>query len=417
MFTTFRLEGRELRVEGVSLEGIADAYGTPTYVYSKQALFDSYRSIDAAFAEVPHTICFAMKANGNLAVARAFAGLGAGADIVSGGELYKALKADIPAGRIVFAGVGKTEPEIAYALESGILMFNVESEGELEAIERVAARLGMLAPVSVRVNPDVDPDTNPYISTGMKKHKFGVVGEQALQLYHRAKQSAHLEPIGIQFHIGSQLLRAQPIIEATERVLALATKVRSLGVGLRYLDIGGGLGISYGHDEPEGPEALARSIVPHVKQSGYHLLLEPGRFLVGNAGCLLTRVLYVKDNGFKKFVIVDAGMNDLIRPSLYDAYHAIEPVRPREDHETVDVVGPVCESGDFFARSRGLPRMESGDLVAIMSAGAYGFTMASNYNARPRPAEVLVADGQAKVVRRRETYEDLVRGEESTQID
>ncbi len=413
MFTTFKHDGRELRVEGVSLEGIADACGTPTYVYSRQALVESYKSIDAAFAEVPHTICFAMKANGNLAVASAFAGLGAGADIVSGGELYKALKAGIPAERIVFAGVGKTVPEIVYALESGIRMFNVESEGELEAIERVAEQAGVVAPVAVRVNPDVDPDTNPYISTGMKKHKFGVVAEQAIQLYHHAGQSNHLEAIGIQFHIGSQLLKSQPIIEATERVLALATKVRSLGVSLRYLDIGGGLGISYGHDEPEGPEALARAIVPQVKQSGLHLLLEPGRYLVGNAGCLLTRVLYVKDNGHKKFVIVDAGMNDLIRPSLYDAYHAIEPVRPRAEQETVDVVGPVCESGDFFAHSRDLPRMEPGDLVAIMSAGAYGFTMASNYNARPRPAEVLVADGQARVVRRRETYEDLVRWEES----
>ena len=412
-YNAFTYEKGPLRCETVSLEAIAADCGTPTYVYSQSAMVASYRALDAAFADVPHTICYALKANGNLGVAKVLANQGAGADIVSGGELYRALKAGIPANKIVFAGVAKTEPEIEYALKSDILLFNVESGGELAAIERVASRLGVAARVALRVNPDVDPDTNPYVATGMKKHKFGIVPDQAMKLYAQAKESPSLDPVGIQFHIGSQLLKLQPIVEATEKILALAAKVRELEIDLKYVDIGGGLGISYGHDEPEGPEVIARTVLPAIKAAGYHLIVEPGRYLTGNAGLLLSRVLYVKDNGHKKFVIVDAAMNDLIRPSLYDAYHAIKAVRERHGpEETVDVVGGVCETADFFARSRGLPRMEPGDLVAILSAGAYGFTMSSNYNARPRAAEVLVEGSSFRVVRQRETYEDLIRGEE-----
>ena len=410
----FAYEQGELRCDGVSLAEIAEAHGTPTYVYSRAALVEAYERLDSAFSAIPHTICYALKANGNLSVARALAGLGAGADIVSGGELFRALKAGIPANRINFAGVAKTEPEIEAALRAGIMAFNVESDGELETIDRVAGTLGIRAPIALRVNPDVDPDTHPYITTGMKKYKFGIVPDLALKLYAHARDLSHVEPIGIQFHVGSQLLKVDPLIEAVDKILSLGAKVRNLGIPLRYLNIGGGLGISYGNDEPEGPDALARAIVAPIREAGYHLIVEPGRYLVGNAGALLTRVLYEKDNGHKRFVIVDAAMNDFIRPVLYDAYHAILPVSERTGAEkvTVDVVGGVCESSDFFARSRGLPSMVPGDLVSLMSAGAYGFTMASNYNARPRPAEVMVDNGDVRLVRRRETYEDLIRGEE-----
>jgi len=400
----------------VPLSVIADAYGTPTYVYSETSIVDRFQALEAAYVTVPHLICYALKANDNLAIAGLLAGLGAGADIVSGGELYKARRAGFPAERIIFAGVGKTRQEIAYALDEGVMLFNVESPAEVDAIARVAAEKGKVARISVRVNPDVDPQTHPYISTGLKKNKFGVPAEQVLEVYRRAREHANLEPVGIQMHIGSQLVHVQPIVDAVDRVVELVGQLRADGINLRYFDVGGGLGIQYKDEEPEGPGELTGRILPTLRELGVTVLCEPGRFLVGSSGALLTEAIYTKNNGGKKFVIVDAAMNDLIRPSLYDAYHEIQPLREgghaNGATEEVDVVGPICESGDFFAHSRDLPIVEAGDRLAILSAGAYGFAMASNYNARPRAAEVLVRGSEHRLVRRRETYDDLIRAEE-----
>lgn len=404
--------GGYLHCEDVDLRSIADLAGTPTYVYSQTSVVQRYENIRRAFADYPHLVCFALKANSNLALGKLLAERGAGADIVSGGELYRALKMGIDPRRVIFAGVGKTEIEIAEALQAGILMFNVESEDELLAIDRVAGALGKIAPVALRVNPDVDPQTHPYISTGLKKAKFGIAGEEIIRLYKLARDLPHVEPVGIQMHIGSQLVHVQPIADAVAKLVDLVTQLRREGITLRYLDIGGGMGITYRDEQPEGPDRLASIVLPLIRETGCTLLLEPGRYIVGNGGGLLTRVLYTKDNGIKKFVIVDAAMNDLIRPSLYDAYHEIHSVQQISEQETVDVVGPVCESGDFFARERSIPQVKPGDLLLIGSAGAYGFTMSSNYNARPRAAEVLIHGANARIVRRRETYEDLVRGEE-----
>jgi diaminopimelate decarboxylase len=409
----FSYRDGSLCCEDVSLADIADQYGTPTYVYSENAIRDRFRALDAAYAGVPHLICYALKANDNLAIARLLNDLGAGVDVVSGGELFKARRAGVPADRIIFAGIGKTRDEIAYALDEEIMLFNVESPDELAAIAAVAAEKGKTARVSVRVNPDVDPRTHPYISTGLQKNKFGVATDEVLDLYRTARDNPRLEPVGIQMHIGSQLVSAQPIVDAAARLVDLAEQLRREGIALRYFDIGGGLGIRYHDEAPEGPADLAPRILPAVRELGLTLLAEPGRFIVGNSGVLLTRVLYRKRTPKKRFVIVDAAMNDLIRPSLYDAYHEIKPVAERDGAaETVDVVGPICESGDFLAHDRALPSVTSGDLLAVMSAGAYGFAMASNYNARPRGAEVLVSGDRARLVRRRETYGDLIRAEE-----
>jgi diaminopimelate decarboxylase len=408
----FSYQNGVLHCEGVPLDEITRAQGTPTYVYSAGAIRDRYRALDEAYAGVPHQIHYALKANDSLAIARLLGDLGAGADVVSGGELFKARQAGIPADKIIFAGVGKTVEEIALALDEDIMLFNVESPAELETIGDLAAARGKVARISVRVNPDVDPQTHPYISTGLRKNKFGVPADQVLAVYHRAREHPALEPVGIQMHIGSQLVRVQPIVDAVDRLADLVAQLRGAGIDLRYLDVGGGLGIRYRDEEPEGPTALAEHVLPMIRELGVTLLSEPGRFLVGNAGVLLTRVVYRKQNGPKQFVVVDAAMNDLIRPSLYEAYHEIRPVREdRGAAETVDVVGPICESGDFFAHDRALPAVRAGDLLAIMSAGAYGFAMASNYNARPRAAEVLVSGDTARLVRRRETYDDLIRAE------
>lgn len=411
----FHYRGGALHCEDVSLAAIADRFGTPTYVYSQSAILDSLARIEQAFADVPHLVCYALKANSNLAICRLLAERGAGMDTVSAGEIYRALKAGTPPNRIVFAGVAKTREEIRYALEVGILQFTVESAAELELIEAVAAQVGKSASVAFRVNPDVDPQTHPYISTGMKKNKFGVAREDVIDLYRRAAELSHIDPTGIQVHIGSQLVKVQPIVDAVERVVALVDELKANGVTLRFIDIGGGLAIRYREEDPEGPDVVAEAIKPLVRRTGCTLLMEPGRFMVGNAGVLLTRVVYTKQGPAKKFVIVDAGMNDLIRPSLYDAYHEIRPVHQPDGTngtiETVDVVGPVCESGDFFAHDRDLPAFGQDDLMALMSAGAYGFAMASNYNSRARPAEVLVNGRDARAVRQRESFEDLVRGE------
>jgi diaminopimelate decarboxylase len=401
-----------LHCEDVALPAIADHFGTPTYVYSKAALTASYRELTEAFAAVPHLICYSLKSNGNLSVGRTLAALGAGADIVSGGELYRATRMGIPGSKIVYSSVGKTADEIERALRADILMFNVESHPELELIDVVARRLGKIAPVALRVNPDIDPQTHPYITTGMKKYKFGVPIEEVVPLYRLAADLPGVTPVGLQMHLGSQLVNVRPIVEASQRLAVLWRQLAEQGIRLRYLDVGGGLAIRYKDEEPESPVALAAALVPLVRDLDCTLILEPGRFLTGRAGVLLTRVLYVKKNDLKTFVVVDAAMNDLIRPSLYDAYHPIDTVVARSQSEQVDIVGPVCESGDFFAHDRLLGCCQSGDLIAIKNAGAYGFTMSSNYNARPRAAEVLVDGRQAQLARRRERYEDLIRGEE-----
>lgn len=408
----FRYQQNGLACEEVPLSELAEVYGTPLYVYSERSIRERFQALEAAYASVPHLICYAMKANDNLVIARLLAGLGAGADIVSGGELFRARRAGMPAERIIFAGVGKTRAEIAQALDEEILLFNVESAAELDVIASVAREKGHVARIAVRVNPDVDPQTHPYISTGLKKNKFGVAADQVRALYRQARDDRFLEPVGIQMHIGSQLVHLQPVVDAASRVVELVDGLRAEGIALRYFDVGGGLGIRYRDEAPDGPTDLAGQILPMIRELGVTLLCEPGRFIVGSSGALLSRVLYRKQNGTKTFVVVDAAMNDLLRPALYDAHHEIWPTRRADSQEVVDVVGPICESGDFFAHDRSLPVTQSGDLLAILSAGAYGFAMASTYNARPRPAEVLVSGSQHRLIRRRESYDDLIRAEE-----
>jgi diaminopimelate decarboxylase len=413
----FQYRDGALHAEDVPLARIAAEVGTPTYVYSRATLERHYRVFDGAFAGEPHLLCYSMKANSNLAVLRAMVQLGAGVDIVSGGELHRALRAGADPKKIVFSGVGKRADEIEYALASGILSFNVESHDELEAIERIAARLGRRAPISLRVNPDVDAQTHPYIATGLKKNKFGIPVAHARDEYRYAAASAHLEVVGIDCHIGSQLTKVAPFRDAVARVAELVRGLAAEGNRIHHVDVGGGLGIPYGNEEPPSPEeygaAIREGIAP-LAGLGVTLVCEPGRVIVGNAGVLLTRVLYLKQGEAKSFVIVDAAFNDLIRPAFYDSFHAIEPVVQRSNPEPLvaDVVGPICETGDFLARDRALPRPDRGDLLAVMSGGAYGFSMASNYNSRPRAAEVMVSGDRFAVVRRRETLDDLIRGEE-----
>ena len=408
----FALRDGELYCEDVPLARLADEHGTPLYVYSRAALEAAYRSYASAFARVPHRICYAVKANGNGALLRLFAGLGAGADIVSGGELLAARRAGFAADRIVFAGVGKSDAEIALGLSEGIGEWNAESEDEIARIAAAAAASGKRARVSLRVNPDIDARSHPYISTGLRETKFGVDIDQALAILRRARGLAGIEVVGVQCHIGSQIVETEPITAAARALAGLSRKLLDEGFELRTIDIGGGLGVSYeGHPVPR-PQALADVVLPALEGLPLTLLLEPGRSLVATAGVLLTRVSFLKTNGAKTFVIVDAGMNDLLRPALYQAFHRIEPVLPtRAPEQQVDVVGPVCESGDFLARDRPLPLPEPGDLLAVRDAGAYAFAMASNYNLRPRAAEAFVEDGALRLIRRRETFEDLVRNE------
>jgi diaminopimelate decarboxylase len=410
----FTYRNVDLCCEQVSLRTLAADVGTPAYVYSKAALLESYRAYDAAFAEVPHLVCYSVKANANLGVLATLARAGAGADIVSGGELFRALRAGFPPSKIIFSGVGKTRDELRDALKAEILMFNVESPSELRALDEVAREMGVRAPVALRVNPDVDPQTHPYIATGLKTSKFGIPFAQALAVYQDAASLKGVEVVGVDIHIGSQLTKASPFADALARVAALVKMLRERSIEIRTVDVGGGLGIRYGEEAPPTLREYAMVLLPALRELGVTVLLEPGRSIVGNAGVLLTRVLYRKDTGEKTFVVVDAAMNDLIRPVLYDARHEIRPVaeaRLGGPRETVDVVGPVCESGDFLAKGRELARTEEGDLLAVMSAGAYGFAMASNYNTRPRAVEVLVDGNRYTIVRRRETYEDLVAGE------
>ncbi len=401
-----------LHAEGVPLTAIADAAGTPTYVYSAATLTRHFRVVSEAFGDTPHLICYSVKANSNLAILRLFSGLGGGFDIVSGGELARVKHAGGDPAKTVFAGVGKTQEEMEAALADGILLFNVESAEELEALDAVGRRLGRRAPFALRVNPDVDARTHRYISTGLKTSKFGVPFEEAVALYTRAKKMKGVRAAGLDCHIGSQLTQASPMRAALTKVAGLYRELKEQGHPLAYLDVGGGLGITYTDETPPSPEEYARTVLDAAKDTGAHLVLEPGRALVGNAGVLLTRVLYRKKTPAKHFVVVDAGMNDLIRPALYEAHHALQPlVKRRGKAVEVDVVGPVCESTDVLAKARPLVLPQAGELYAFMSAGAYGMSMASNYNSRPRPAEVMV-DGEAwRVVRERERLEDLWRGE------
>ena len=408
----FTYRNDEMYCEDVPLREIVDAVGTPAYVYSLAQLRDAFLSFDQAFAASRHLVCFSVKANSNLAVLRAFVNEGSGFDIVSGGELFRVLKAGADPGKVVFSGVGKTREEMEYALRSGILMFNVESEQEMEALNEVAGSMGVTAPVSFRINPDVDPQTHPYISTGMKKSKFGIAIDPAADAYRRAIALPNLDVVGVDCHIGSQLTSTSPFADAAERVRAFIEVLQGEGADIRYVDLGGGLGIRYDDEEPPDPGDYAKALMEGVRGLDVTLVLEPGRSMVGNAGILLTRVLYLKRTEAKNFVVVDGAMNDLIRPSLYGAFQGLRPVDRREaEPMTADVVGPICESGDFLAQDRDIQPPEPGDLMAVMSAGAYGFTMASNYNTRPRAAEVLVDGKEFAVVRERETLEGLVAGE------
>jgi len=413
----FEYRNGEMFAEGVALERIAREVGTPAYVYSLATLKRHFKVFDQAFSKVRHIVCFSVKANSNLALLRAFAKEGSGFDIVSGGELFRALKVGADPKKIVFSGVGKKREEIEYALNSGILMFNVESEQELLALNDIASSMGKRAPISLRVNPDVDPQTHPYISTGMKKAKFGVDIKKSLETYRKAVSLRNVEVVGVDCHIGSQLTSITPFVDALAKVReyldrVLAGEMKKEGAQIRYLDLGGGLGINYHDETPPSPDEYAKAIVEGLEGLDVTLILEPGRVIVGNAGILLTEVQYIKETDSKNFVIVDGGMNDLIRPALYGSYQAIQPVvENRAQRIVADVVGPICESGDFFAKDREIPRPQRGDLLAIMSAGAYGFTMASNYNSHPKPPEVLVDGEKYYVIRRRESFDDLINGE------
>ena len=425
----FAYRNGSLHCEDVDLANLADEFGTPLYVYSAATILDHYKRLDATLEGVDHEIAYAVKANSNLSVLRLLATQGAGFDIVSGGELFRVIKAGGDPGHCTFAGVGKTRDEIVYALEQGIYSFNVESEAELRYLNEVAAELGVVAPAAVRVNPNVDAKTHKYISTGKSENKFGVDFEKIEDLYQRAADGLkNIRLRGLQMHIGSQLTSVAPFIEAVEKVAPLVVKLKERH-GIEFWSIGGGIGIIYKESLESGSidwwktqllagrpltiEEYGRELVPRLKKVGLRILLEPGRFIVGNAGVLLTRCLYEKKGSAKTFKIVDAGMNDLIRPALYEGHHEIVPVKQAADatRKPVDVVGPICESGDFFCQNRELPDFQPGEVVALMSAGAYGFTMASNYNSRPMPAEVLVEGGTTTEIRKRQTYEDLVAGE------
>ncbi len=413
MWYDFQYKGGEYLVEDVPIKVIAEAVGTPCYVYSNSALEGDFDVFREAFSGVNPLICFSVKANSNLAVLKTYANLKIGFDVVSGGELFRVLRAGGDPSKVVFSGVGKTEEEMKVAIEAGILFFNVESVEELHLLNDVAKGLGKKARIALRVNPDIDPKTHPYISTGLKKSKFGIEIDKAVEVYKEAVRMEGIEVVGIDAHIGSQIFELEPFVESLRKLVELSDTLKKDGINIQYVDIGGGLGIGYKEGEmPPHPKEYADVIEREIKGAPYKLILEPGRSLIGNAGILLTKVLYVKKGASKKFIVVDAAMNDLIRPAFYDSYHEIVTAHESlGDEETVDVVGPICESGDFFAKDRGLPKVKTGDVLAILSAGAYGFTMSSNYNTRPRAPEVVVRREEFFVVRQRETYEDLIRGE------
>ena len=405
----FDYKNDELCCEEVPLAQIATDVGTPVYVYSQRTLARHIRVFEEAFRTVPHMICYAVKANSNLTLLKRFLNWGVSFEAVSGGELYRVIQAGAPPDRVIFSGVGKRRDEIRYALEAEILFLSVESSAELDLIASVAAETGRRAPIVFRTNPGVDARTHPYISTGLQQHKFGIALSEAEELYRHARRLADIEVVGVGCHIGSQITELAPFEDALASITRFTAKLLDDGLELKYLDFGGGLGIPYDGEEPPSPQEYAQTVIRSAGKLGLTLVLEPGRVIVGNAGILLCRVLLKKKQGGKQFVVVDAGMNDLIRPALYRSFHRLAPVRPRADREVVDVVGPICESSDFIAEEREMEKLEADDLLAVMSAGAYGFSLSSNYNSRPRAAEVLVDGDTFTVVRRRETYEDLIR--------
>lgn len=427
---SFHYRAGHLFCEDVDLTVAAEKFGTPLYIYSAGTVLDHYTRLDAALAPLDHLICYAVKANSNRAILKLLADAGAGFDIVSGGELFRALKAGADPGKCTFAGVGKRREEIEYALDRGVYSFNVESEAELDYINEIASGKSQRAPIALRINPDVAAETHAYISTGKSENKFGIGLDRAAQIYERASKMPGVAIRGVQMHIGSQITEAKPFAAAIEKIASLVRELKSK-YKIQFFSVGGGMGIIYRralesgsgtwwHEHDGEPSAFsvrdyANTIVPPLRQLSVRILVEPGRFLVGNAGVLLTRVLYIKETGRKKFAIIDAGMNDLIRPALYESYHQIVPVvqpsMSRNKTEKMDIVGPVCESGDFFAQDREMPELRPGDLLAVMSAGAYGFVMASNYNSRPLPAEALVRGDQVTRIRKRQTIEDLVGDE------
>ncbi|MDY6852731.1 MAG: diaminopimelate decarboxylase [Thermodesulfobacteriota bacterium] len=405
----FEYRNGELYAEEVRVMDLAKEFGTPLYVYSTATFKRHFQIFDSALEGLEHLTCYSIKVNSNLSVIKLLAGLDAGMDIVSGGELYRALACGVSPEKIVYSGVGKRPEEIKEALLAGILMFNVESLQELEKINEIALGLGKKARISIRINPDVDPKTHPYISTGLKENKFGLDQIQALEAYKAAMEMPGVEPVGIDCHIGSQLTEMGPFLEALDKVLQFYKQLKGMGLAIRYLDLGGGLGIRYHEEEPPHPEQFGEALVERLQGLPLTLILEPGRVIAGNAGILVTRVLYTKDTPSKHFVIVDAAMTELVRPSFYGSYHYIAEVTTHQRTPIkADVVGPVCESSDFLAQDRALPQMYAGECLAVFSAGAYGFAMGSQYNSRPRPAEILVDRDKITVARRRETYEDLV---------
>ena len=408
----FTYQSGKLFAEGVSVEDLALRYGTPLYVYSRNHIREQYRAIASAMAEVKPMICYSVKANSNAAVIKTLVLEGAGFDIVSGGELFRALRAGAEANKIVFAGVGKTREEIEYALQEQIAFFTCESEPEAVRISECAKRLGVKGRIAFRMNPDVDPKTHKYISTGKKENKFGLDLDRTLQAYELASKLPNIEIAGLHMHIGSQILSAEPFGEALAKVKEFCTTLKAKYPTFRHLDIGGGLGINYKPDQQAlDPKVFAAVMLPTLKELGLQVVMEPGRSIVGNAGILVSRVQYIKDSHFKKFIVADAAMNDLIRPALYQAHHEILPVTATDKTVSGDLVGPICESGDFLAQDRELPDVKQGDLVVALSAGAYGFSMSSNYNSRPRAAEIMVDGERATPIRQRETFEDIVRGE------
>jgi len=408
----FKYKGNNLYCEDVRVEDLARKFGTPLYVYSYNTLIEHFVKLEHAFRPAHPLICYSVKANSNLAVLRALVKKGAGLDIVSGGELFRARKAGCPVNKIVYASVGKTDYEIEEAVKSGILFFNVESFPELENIQHIARRLKRRVNVALRINPDVEPKTHKYITTGKLTNKFGIDFKTAKRIILLARGFSHVKIAGLHIHIGSQITTAVPFVAAITRVIRFIAGLKNEGITLEYLNIGGGLGIIYDKEMPQTARKFAGRVLPLLRKSGLKIIMEPGRFIVGNAGILAAKVLYVKNTPKKKFIIVDGGMNDLIRPALYEAYHQVLPlVKVKGKKEKADVVGPICESGDFFAKDRALPQVQEGDYLAVMGAGAYGFSMSSNYNSRRRPAEVMVAKDKVSVIRKRETYEDLIRNE------
>jgi diaminopimelate decarboxylase len=408
----FEYRDGTLFAEDVSVPDLARKYGTPMYVYSTATFTRHFQAFDSAFDGLDHLTCYSVKANSNLSVLKLLAKLGAGMDIVSGGELYRALKAGVSPDKIVYSGVGKRASEIREALEAGILMFNIESVAELLKINEVAGDIGKVAKVSFRINPDVDPQTHPYISTGMKKNKFGLDIDNSLKAYAMCAELKHIEPIGMDCHIGSQLTSIAPFMEALHKLLDFYAKLKDMGIDIQYLDLGGGLGITYDEEEPPHPTEFGQALKEVLADVPLKVILEPGRVIAGNSGILVTEVVYTKSNPSRNFLIVDAAMNDLVRPSLYGSYHRIAEVEPKgREVKVFDVVGPICESGDFLARERALPGVEQGEYLTVFSAGAYGFTMSSNYNSRPRACELLVDGDTVTVARKRETYEDLIEKE------